>query len=335
MRVPLVFLSCASGPGHNPWLQFGRFASSGFSCSRPSRPRPKRGPRLPAASAPAAPSVVETADPVPAADRFCWVPRNGLPVFGGIPGGCFACRSLLTYRFEGSSRFLTGSQPLSLLSFIPGPALLPFRLRTFLGLLPRRRRFPLLPLPLREGISPFSLAPRSCTLFSVSSAEAGSGHYELVLSSEAAEGPAGQALPFEVGIRMSGDFQLPDRESAIVTFDMGALSMRMEMVSVDGDVYIKDPLSGEWSPGSPGLETGPWRVAGGASLRSAGGRRSSRFGAAGVQGHPGREARLPPLGGGRDRPSCRYVPGGCAPGWVGVGVLLGGYGGLPGPPGAA
>ena len=60
---------------------------------------------------------------------------------------------------------------------------------------------------------------------------------------------------------MSGDFQLPDRESAIVTFDMGALSMRMEMVSVDGDVYIRDPLSGEWSL-DPGGDTIPGGMAG-------------------------------------------------------------------------
>ena len=83
----------------------------------------------------------------------------------------------------------------------------------------------------------------------------------MVLSSEVGEGPAGQALPFEVGIRMSGDFQLPDRESAIVTFDMGALSMRMEIVSVDGDVYIRDPLSGEWSL-DPGGDTVPGGMAG-------------------------------------------------------------------------
>ena len=88
----------------------------------------------------------------------------------------------------------------------------------------------------------------------------------MVLSSGVAEGPAGQALPFEVGIRMSGDFQFPDRESAIVTLDMGALSMRMEMVSVGGEVYVKDPLSGEWALDPPGSSPGPGGLA--ASLLS-------------------------------------------------------------------
>ena len=95
---------------------------------------------------------------------------------------------------------------------------------------------------------------------SAASAAAGSGHYESVISSEA----DGGEVFVSVEIRMSGDFQLPDRESALVDFDMGPFSMRIEMVSVGGDVYVRDPLSGAWGLESSdsGLESVPGGMSG-------------------------------------------------------------------------
>ena len=251
MRVPLVFfpallalaitLGCSSG-GSPPAV------SPVPTLAAPA----EAGPEVPAASAPAAPSVVETADPVPAGTVSLGA-GNGLPVLEVSPEAVLPAvppdsqRGILPVP-DGVS----ASEPAVI---YPGAGSPPLPAPDLSGTPSAAAPVPTLAASAAGGDFPLLSSAEILHAVFVSSAEAGSGHYELVLSSEAAEGPAGQALPFEVGIRMSGDFQLPDRESAIVTFDMGALSMRIEMVSVGRGGLRQGPAERRVDPGSPGFQS--------------------------------------------------------------------------------
>ena len=142
----------------------------------------------------------------------------------------------------------------------PGAGLPPPPVPELSGLSPAAAPVPASAVSASGGGPPLLSAADVLRAVSAASAEAGSGHYESVVSSEV---DGGESF-VSVEIRMSGDFQLPDRESALVDFDMGPFSMRIEMVSVGGDVYVRDPLSGAWGleSSASGLESVPGGMSG-------------------------------------------------------------------------
>ena len=53
-------------------------------------------------------------------------------------------------------------------------------------------------------------------------------------------------MPLELEIRITGDFQLPDRSHITTQIGGGGLSVSFEMILVGGKSYIKNPFTGDW-----------------------------------------------------------------------------------------
>ena len=77
-----------------------------------------------------------------------------------------------------------------------------------------------------------------------------SGHYEAEV---VIRGFDDEGRLVEVSLLVSGDFQGPDRERVFHTLVINGLRMEFEIVSIGDMLYSKDPVTGEWSPGSDGL----------------------------------------------------------------------------------
>ena len=92
---------------------------------------------------------------------------------------------------------------------------------------------------------------------------AGSFRYEASLSSDMSV----ESLGLSLEMQMTGEFQFPDRESVAADVSIGPVSIRVEIISIGGDSYMRDPFTGEWElasggSGGPGFEAAPGGFAG-------------------------------------------------------------------------
>ncbi len=111
------------------------------------------------------------------------------------------------------------------------------------------------------GIPAGYSSPREIILASRAAMEsAGSFRYEASLSSDMSVESLGLSLEME----MTGEFQFPDRESVVADVSIGPLSIRVEVISIGSDSYIRDPFTGEWEldSGGSGFEGAPGGFAG-------------------------------------------------------------------------
>ena len=75
-----------------------------------------------------------------------------------------------------------------------------------------------------------------------------SGHVEIDIKTE-----TGGAVALDLGMRIAGDFQSPDRNHFTLELSSGGISIKLEMIVIGGESYVKNPLTGAWeaNPESP------------------------------------------------------------------------------------
>ena len=57
---------------------------------------------------------------------------------------------------------------------------------------------------------------------------------------------AGGETPLDLEMRITGDFQLPDRSHITTRIGAGALTISLEMILIGAKAYIKNPFTGTW-----------------------------------------------------------------------------------------
>ena len=65
---------------------------------------------------------------------------------------------------------------------------------------------------------------------------------------------SGDALLPETVVSAHGSFLKPDRHRLSLNLRLGLLAIDMETVSIGEDLYVRDPLTGEWSLEPDALE---------------------------------------------------------------------------------